>query len=465
MSTRQPKNVIFFFCDQLRYDALGYAGHSIVKTPNLDKLAEQSINFPNTFCASPVCVPARISLFTGQWAHKQGQMNNCTPIRKGQRMVTEVFKERKYHTAAIGKLHFFPLEETKRFDTVLLHDGYGNESAYIQYLNSIDPKLAKFERHAYPEEGKENVILGKDIYDEKYIESIIYGTSSIPAEYFYTNWISDEATKFLNSPPDIPFFLFVSFVGPHSPFILPQPYNTLYDPEKIPIPKNFKEDFNKKTRSQQRSRKLLGMERVTEKQLREITALYYAHITLIDEHIGRILDKVNIEDTLIIFSADHGELLGNHGLFYKNYMYDESLRIPLLIHEPSQKRSADINTLISQIDIMPTVLDLLNIDIPEWVQGNSMKKLIRGEVSEHRDHIYAEITGSGKDNNPYLLGYRTKEWLFTYEVYKGKFKDDGELYNLKEDPEQTCNLFSNPKYAPLVQENKDRLFHWLLHTQ
>lgn len=472
------KNILFFMTDQFLWNALGYVGHPIVKTPNLDRLAAKSFNFPNTYCASPVCVPARISLFCGQYAHKHGQATNLQ-VKQGTPMFIDTLNDNGYHTAAIGKLHLKPIErETKRFQTLKLHDGYSQKgsSAYAEYLEQEKPEYAPTDMHAFPVEEKEGVIFGENIYNNKKFEAIIYGTSKVPSEYFYTQWMSDESIKFLESHnKEKPFFLFSSFIGPHSPFVVPEPYSTMYKPEDVILPGTIEEDLSLKPKSQDFRRNMWGMGTVNEQQLRKITALYYGHITLIDEHIGRILDKLDetglADNTLIAFSADHGELLGSHGQFYKGNMYDEATRIPLLIHDPA-KNSFQFDEFVSQIDIMPTLLELADIPVPEWSQGKSFKPLIEGKPFCPRDQVFFEIKSvndglGGYPPSGYRIGCRDKEYLFSYEFYDfdNRRIHEGELYDLRNDPYQTHNLYSQPEYADKVIEFKERVLNWFMATQ
>jgi len=459
MSTQ--RNILFIFCDQFLWNALGYAGHSQVKTPNLDRLAARSVNLPHTYCASPVCVPARISLFTGQYAHTHGQATNGE-IRPGTRMFIETLRQAGCHTGAVGKLHFMPLENKNRFDSVLLHDGM-RDSDYLRHLGAMDPKLAEYEPHAYPRPGTGDTVFGSDIFaDGQKVESLVYGTSQLAAEHFYAQWTADESIKYLEAHGRDPFFLFVSFFGPHSPFLIPEPYDTMYDPDDVELPETWQEDLHGKPESQLRHRHLWGVEPITERQLRKISALYYGHITLIDEHIGRILGKLEElgldENTVVAFSADHGELLGAHGLFYKGVMYDESLRVPLLVHDAGQTAGSVSQGFVSQIDIMPTLLDLAGIDIPQWSQGRSMQGLLAGDESCGREAVFAEIRKWQAD---YMLGCRTRDHLFSWEIHAEAFTDDGELYDLRADPSQRRNLFHDAEYAGLVREFKNRIALWL----
>ncbi len=458
------KNILFFFCDQLLWNASGYAGHPIVKTPNLDKLASRSVNLHQTYSVSPVCVPARISLFTGQYAHTHGQPANDFPIRPGTKMFLETFQQAGYHTAAVGKLHFIPLENKKRFDWVQLHDSVGVSSDYTAWLESVNPQLADWKKHADPLEGEDGYIYGTDIYnDNKKKLSFCFGTSQIDAEHFYTQWISDTALKYLGEQRKDPFFLFVSFCGPHSPFFLPEPYRSMYTPADIEIPPNWKEQHEGNPSTCYWHHSLYGTRNMTEQQLREITALYYGHITLIDEHIGRVLEhleKLGIaDDTIIAFSADHGELLGAHGLFYKGVMYEESLRIPLLISGAGQKQGRVSEAMVSQVDIMPTLLDMAGIEIPEWSEGQSMKSLLEGDESAGRDEIFAEINKAATDE--YLVGCRTHDYLFSCYLKTKDHTDEGELYDLNKDPGQACNLYHSPESVDLVNKFKNRIMLWL----
>lgn len=471
------KNILFFMTDQFQWNALGYAGHPIVKTPNLDQLAAESVNFPNTFCASPVCVPARISLFSGQYPHKHGQATNL-PVREGTPMLIDTLNDNGYHTAAVGKLHLLPAErETKRFQTLALHDGYSKKgnSAYVRYLEKEKPEFAPIEKHAYPKQGGQGVIKGKNLYTGEDCESIIYGTSQIPLEHCDTRFIAEQSMAFLERHGhSTPFFLFTSFLGPHSPFVVPEPYDTMYDPSDMPVPDTIEEDFSDKPESQRSRRSLWGMEHTSIEQLRRITALYYAHITLIDDHIGMILDKLKgldlYDDTIIVFSADHGEFLGHHGLFYKGCMYDEATRIPLIIHDAGQKSPSNMDTLFSQIDIMPTLLDLAGVAVPEWSQGVSRRNLVNGSSMNGREEVFFEIKniGNGLGYNPspgYITGVRDHNHLFSHEFNALRETYEGELYDLRSDPTQTNNLYHSPKHAALVQQFKERTLNWFMSTQ
>jgi len=467
------KNILFFMTDQFLWNALGYAGHPILRTPNLDRLAAKSVNFPNTFCVSPICVPARISLFSGQYPHKHGQTNNL-PVREGTKMFIETLNENGYHTAAMGKLHLMPHKETERFKTLKLHDGYSRKgtSAYVRFLEKERPEYAPSSMHGYPKEGMEGVIFGKNVLNKKKSESIMYGTSKVPSEFFYTQWLSDESIRFLDAYDDTaPFFLFVSFLGPHSPFFVPEPYDKMYDPQDVILPKTVEEDLASKPKSQQFHRNMWGMGVVSEQQLRKITALYYAHISLIDEHIGRVLHKLDergfSDNTIIVFTTDHGELLGSHGLFYKGLMYEEAMRIPLLIHDANNSSGKVTDGLVSQIDIMPTVMDLAGVPVPEWSQGKSMKGLMSGDMSYGRREVFAEISQLQKyGNSPgYKVGCRDENFLFAYEMNTHYDIFEGELYDLRNDPEQRNNLYHQPEHAGMVVEFKERLLNWFMATQ
>ena len=177
--TMSKKNILFFFCDQFLWRALGCAGHSIVRTPNVDRLAAKGVRFSNAYSASPACVPARISLFTGQYAHTHGQLNNGYPLRADTRMFIETLQQAGYHTGAIGFLDFRPVEEKNRFDFVQLHNGV-KDSDYMRWLESIDPALAEVSRHAYPKEGEDGFAYGSDPLDNhKETPTIIYGSQLV----------------------------------------------------------------------------------------------------------------------------------------------------------------------------------------------------------------------------------------------------------------------------------------------
>jgi arylsulfatase A-like enzyme len=209
---------------------------------------------------------------------------------------------------------------------------------------------------------------------------------------------------------------------------------------------------------------------ITDRQLREITALYYGHITLIDEHIGRILDKLDklglTENTIIAFTADHGELLGAHGMVYKDYMYDESLRIPLLISDAGQQHQAVAESFISQIDIMPTLLDMASVEVPNWTHGMSAKNVIANPQNKLRNSVFAEIGIPCADGSRgYRIGYRNQDYLFSYELNPRTDEAAGELYDLHHDPAQTDNLFAQPEQQARVSKYKENLLHLLMNNR
>jgi len=253
--------------------------------------------------------------------------------------------------------------------------------------------------------------------------------------------------------------------------MVPEPYNKLYNPADIILPTTIEEDLSSKPASQSVHHAMWGMGCTTQQQLREITALYYAHITFIDEQIGRVLavmDEQGLTDnTIIAFSSDHGELLGNHGLVYKGKMYNESLRIPLLIHDASDTASQTAQGLVSQIDIMPTILDLAGIPLPDWSQGRSMRTLMQGDASCARQEVFAEIKQiAGSNAAPgYITGCRTNDFLFSYEINHHSGTCEGELYSVKDDPRQINNLYRDPAHAERVAHFKEQILNWFLATQ
>jgi arylsulfatase A-like enzyme len=416
-----------------------------------------------------VCVPARISFFSGQYPHQHGQWGNSDLIRTETKMFIEHLKSAGYHTGAIGKLHFNPLgKNRRRFDSSLVH-GENEYSDYLNQLSEISPDLASDKKQGRPLEGDNGEVYGTDsLRDDKRVLSIVYGTSQVPLKHFYTQWLSDESIRYLEAHCNEPFFLFASFYGPHSPFMLPEPYKSMYDPDDVVLPDTLHEELSCKPLQQLWHSKEWGMNgEITDQQMREVTALYYGHITLIDKHIGRILDKLDdlgvADNTIIAFSADHGELLGAHAMIYKDFMYDESMRIPLLICDAGQQKQAVYDSFISQIDIMPTLLDLAGVEVPEWSCGMSAKGVLEGKKKAIRDGVFAEIDMPCENGSTgHRIGYRNRNHLFSYEVNPETDEAEGELYDLTQDPLQINNLFSRPEYENLVIEYKGKILHLLM---
>ena len=462
--SRRP-NVLFIMADQFRADCLGVNGNKIIRTPNLDRLAAQSANFTHTFVQAPVCVPSRISFFTGRYPHSHKNRVNYTPCDSREVMIAKILQQAGYQTGSVGKLHFYPpTPEHARstgFDRVLLDDGVAATdrfSDYVKWRKEHDPKA----RIHYNAPAQDRARGGNPFRAE------------IDYEFTPTAWTgakSCEMLRELASSPK-PFFLFASFFKPHAPHTVPVPFDSMYDDAEIPLPRRVTlDDIHRLPAPVQRlilrGKPEFDMDR---ERLQWTYRSYYGGISMVDKEVGRILEELErsgkAQDTIVIFASDHGDLLLEHGLQGKNVFFEASIRVPLLVRFPNRVPPAKRHELVETIDVMPAILDLCGIPVPENCQGRSLAP---------REAVFAEniipevITGHGLDipfvpgqglggiRHPDAKMVRTRRWKLNYYPDNG-----GELYDLENDPDEFRNLYTDPAHQGAAGELKGRILDWLI---
>lgn len=330
-------NVLFLMADQLRYDCLGANGNRLIRTPNLDLLAARSANFKHAFVQSPVCVPSRVSYFTGRYPHSHKNRVNYTPCDQREVFLQKMLHDAGYQTGCVGKLHFYPpTSEHARstgFDRVQLHDGVGSTDPYSDYV--------KWRRAHDPNASIPYTALAKDVVPQKNPFR-----AAIDYDFSPTHWTGEQTCRMLHefSASPKPFYLLASFFKPHSPFDTPRPYDTMYDAEYTPLPRRVTlEDIHKLPLPVQKMILRGRPEYATDpRRLEWMYRSYYAAVTMVDYEIGRILDELNrggrARDTIVLFTTDHGAQLLEHGLMDKNVFFEASVHVPFLVSYPGRIR-------------------------------------------------------------------------------------------------------------------------------
>ncbi len=466
-------NVLWIMADQLRFDCLGANGNSLIKTPNLDRLAARSANFQYGFVQSPVCVPSRISYFTGRYPHSHKNRVNYTPVDSREVLIQKMFKDARYRTGSVGKLHFYPPTaahaRSTGFDRVLLDDGVGATDEYSDYVawrKSHDPQTHLPYSAVAPLPGK-NPFRGAIAYQYTPTAWTGAGTRNLVREFA-------AATQ--------PFFLFSSFFKPHSPYTVPEPYDSMYDAVEIPLPERVTLDDIPRLPLPVQKQILRGANppyAMDRGRLQWIYRSYYGAVAMVDREVGLILDEIDRADqtgnTIVEFSTDHGDQLLEHGLEGKNVFFEASVRVPFLISWPGRILPGRRRELIEMADVLPTLLELAGLTRPESVQGRSFAPLLTGNAYRPRSFVFAEnvipevITTRGFDL-PYVPGQgvggirhpdakmiRTSRWKLNHYVGNG-----GELYDLEADPGERRNLYSDAAHQRTVRELKDRLLDFLI---
>ncbi len=475
-SPAKRPNILLIMTDQQRWDSLGVSGNALVRTPNLDRLAASGAYFTHAFVQSPVCVPSRISLFTGRYAHSHRNRVNYTPLDRSEVLMLAWLREAGYRTAAVGKLHYYPptKEEALRtgFDAVELHDGVPFTDAwsdYVRWRNARDPlNYLPYRSLAKP------IAEGKNPF-----------RSSIAAEFTDTAWTGERTREQLRqlAGGDKPFFLHASFWKPHGPFEVAEPYASMFDGVDFPLPlRTTLADVEKFPLPLAKlvlrdGPKVLDIPR---ERLQWIYRSYFGTINHVDVEIGGILQTLKqlglTENTIVVFTSDHGAQLMEHGIMDKNCFFEASVRVPLIVAWPGKIRAGTRSEMIEMIDLLPTLFELLGLPEPKSCQGRSFAPLLadRGGKYVPHDAIFSEniipevITGGNLDmpfekgrgiagiRHPDAKMVRTERWKYNYYP-----EGSAELYDLKGDPHEQANLAGRPEQHEIEAEMKDRLLKWL----
>lgn len=438
MATKQP-NILFLFTDQQRHDTIGALGNPTIRTPALDRLAREGTAFTQAFTPSPVCMAARCSVVTGLPPHETGCTAN-NPMPQDRPSFMQRLSEQGYQTTGIGKMHFSP-------DPYL-------DWGFEQRIYSEEGATPGDEFMAYlVEQGYGHV---QDVHGVRGEYYYIPQPSQLPAERHHTHWIADRSIDFLeNRDQDRPFFLWSSFIKPHPPFENPTPWNKLYRaPEMLPPfrPDGYENLLTYWNRIQNRYKyRDAGID---DNLMRTMRAAYYAAISFIDYNVGRILDALGdeIDNTLIIYSSDHGELLGDYGSVGKRSMLDAGVRVPMLARYPQQfAPGARIDAPTSLLDIWPTALHAAGAEsvhssgegeaLHRVADGSTARKVVFSQFSEGRFGLYMVTDGRFK----YIYSAADeKEWLFDRQ------RDPSESHNF------AYNLTYHAETARLRQVILDR---------
>ncbi|MCF7817343.1 MAG: sulfatase-like hydrolase/transferase [Kiritimatiellales bacterium] len=441
-------NILFIMVDEMKWNVMGCAGNPIVRTPNLDRLASEGTRFATAYTVAPICTPSRYSFFTSRYAHVHGAVDNSTPPREPQILLPGILRHQGYQTAITGKLHFIPNN---------LDYGFGSFWSFANEGPGTLPSWPKYMEQKYGRNAERKLViqpfpddpLGRDL-----------GKLGYPKEDAQPFWITDRAIDFFDQhDKSKPFFLFVSYLDPHSPSHLCEPYWNMYDAEKIPLPPTFKHDPSKPSQSADNRHEVNNPEIV-----KAMTAAYYAKVTMVDDNVGRLLAKLRetglADNTLIIFTADHGNMLGDLNRWFKGAMYEGSARIPLLMKAPpSSPFAAQFNSgkvitnIVENIDVMPTLCEIAGVALPaQGIQGTSLVPLAAGRTDGWQERAYAErITTM----------VRTPRFKLVRDARKARAAGgEYELYDLVSDPFETNNIVANPAYSKTFKDLAAQMESW-----
>lgn len=421
--TKQKKpNLLFVFPDMMRSQAMGCSGNDQVMTPNIDKFATQSIRLTNAISTFAVCCPYRAMLLTGRYPLSNGVITNGHPLSEDQLCIGEVLKDAGYQTGYIGKWHL---------------NGHAKPNPEKYQFVPPGPKRQGFDYWAASN-------INHDHFKGYYYRDT---DEKINIDGWEPDGQTDLAIEYMKDHKDNgPFCLFLSWGPPHNPYKAPEKYLKMYPPEKI----KFRENV------------FMGN--------KEDIAQYYAMVTSLDWNMGRLmesLEKMGIaDDTIVVFTSDHGAMLYSLYLFHKQWPYEESISVPFIIRYPKKLKAGQVtDLLLGTPDIMPTLLSLMDVKIPDTVEGRDLSGFLTGTATESEpDSVLIEIItpcGRSMDRTGMRAwrGVRTKRYTFA------RFHDeDWILLDNKYDPYQRRNLIYNKDYKPLRDKLNAKLDQWLKKT-
>ncbi|MCC6144385.1 MAG: sulfatase-like hydrolase/transferase [Candidatus Hydrogenedentes bacterium] len=444
MPIQDKPNILLIHTDQHRWDCLGACGHPDVRTPNIDQLAREGVRFDNHFCPYPVCTPSRYSLLSGQFVHgHQGWSNYCT-LAPEIPTFPRALRDAGYATKAVGKMHFTPTYLDVGFQDLVLaeQDGPGRwEDDYHRALMAeglVDRNDLEDQRKEY-----------RDQAPEAYWESFGALPSNLPEEFHSTRWIADRAVETLEGWEGGGHLLMTGFIKPHHPFDPPASWKDAYDPDKLTLTAGWIPECLPRDLAMNPG--YFPHKKLNEPALRRAMAYYYATISHIDAEVGRMLDVLRrkglYDKTLIIFTSDHGEYLGFHHLLLKgNYMYDPLVRVPLIIRYPGAHGAGTVNgSLVSNIDVAPTILGLAGVAAPESMGGIDLRP---GDTG--REVLFAE----NRQGQHVMARSKTHKLILT----------DGELpalfFDLAADPLEMTDLYGSREHQDVQEKLAAAIRGW-----
>lgn len=486
-------NILFIMVDQLRFDYLGCTGHPSIKTPNIDALAARGVSFTQCFVQAPLCGPSRMSTYTGRYCHSHGATWNGTPLRVGEMTLGDHLRPLGMDTYLCGKTHAMPdkagmhrlgidtqstigkrIEECgfdvwERMDGEFPSGRPNLESTYQDYLrdkgyDSENPW------HDYANSGEDeegNVLSGWQL-------SSSTQPARIAKEDSETAWLTTRAMDFLSQANDNPWCLHLSYIKPHWPYVAPAPYHNMYGLNDIkPVVRSNSELANPHPVLSAFQQKRVG-KAFSRSDVREaVIPAYMGLITEIDDQIGRLmthLDSLKMRDnTLIVFTSDHGDYLGDHWLGEKELFHDASSRVPLIVVDPSNQadktRATVCDELVEAIDLAPTFVDYAGGKPPNHIlEGHSLKPLLEGDGGKLRKFVISEYDYCFKSARK-TLDQPIGDCRLVM-IYDGQFKlthAEGfrpMLFNLKSDPQEMNDLGDNPEYLETTARLSNQLNAW-----
>ncbi|MEM7336148.1 MAG: sulfatase-like hydrolase/transferase [Chloroflexota bacterium] len=493
----RPKNILFVLCDQLRWDYLSCYGHPYLHTPNIDWLAENGVRFDQAYVQSPTCGPSRASIMTGRYMSSHGTMNNTDPIPLSEKLMGEYLRPLGLKTAVVGKTDHRPdvhsmtrlgididselgqritFRDFDPYDRDLglhTHATVNPELKYNKYLND----------HGYdgenPWQSWTQAVVDEDgnILDGQIWSNIKY-PSRLPDVHSESAYMTNRAIQFMTEMGDAPWCLQLGYYKPHWPYVASEPYHNMY-PAQTHLPVNRGDDEldgHPYLKTFQNLRLSTVFNRKGAREM--VVTAYMGLVKQVDDHFGRLLafmrENSLLENTMIVFTSDHGDNLGDHWAGEKDLPHDCSTRVPLLIYDPSSEANATRGVVedrfVELIDILPTFIETGGGAVAEHqhkLEGRSLLPLLhRHQNVEWRDAVFCEFDYSHRDLGKLLevgidkgRGYMIRNGRFKYAIFEGF--EQPMLFDMQEDPHELIDLGTSSAHQAIRAELREQLFRWL----
>lgn len=455
----RPPNLLFIITDQQRYDTLACYRDTGLNMPNLNALARRSTVFQRHYVTHAVCTPSRSSIMTGRCSHNTGCVHNNIPLPGDMLCLPEMLPANTFKSGHFGKWHLG--------DEIFAQHGFdvwkATEDAYIPHYSPQRDRNARSAYHHWLISRGVSLPAGQDRFGR-------HDAANLPEALGKPAFIVNQVSAFIRdaAADGKPFVAFASFLEPHNPYHGPR--DAQYEPAEIPLPPNFNhefgpDDFFKWKRIQRRLRRkgFHGIPLKDQADWRQLISRYWGLCSLVDTHVGRILEALREsgqgDNTIIVFTSDHGDMMGSHRLITKNKPFDESARVPFILHLPGQRRQREIAVPTSSVDLAPTLVDCLGFAdrLPEDLDGSSLRPVLAGN-GEPADVVMEWNNWGKKDPRPRSIVSQNL-WKLTYGA-NGAY----ELYDLSTDPFEMVNLVNEARNRPRMQKLVRRIRDWQIRT-
>ena len=491
------RNVLFIMCDQLRWDALGCVGHPFLETPNIDALADKGVRFDRAFVNGAVCGSSRMSYYTGRYVVSHGARWNQVPLEVTQKTMGDHLRDLEVPAVLVGKTHMRADEEARRRLAI------PSNSPEWLFLSECGFEPEEHDDGLHPDERvrtdlpynnflRSNGFLGDNPWHSA-ANSVVDGDGElcsgwllrsapfpavVPDEFSETAYMTDRAIDFIRKAGDDRWCLHLSYIKPHWPYVAPDPYNALYSGEEMPLPNRTDaelETAHPVISAFQKSRIGKAMSRPATREL--VLPTYLGLIKQIDDHLGRLFAEIDRlgrgTDTLIVFTSDHGEYMGDHWMGEKDWINEEVVRVPMIIVDPRSQadgtRGTVSNELVEAIDLVPTFVEVLggeNETRKQWLEGESLVPLLHGNGGSERSFVVCEADWGFLEMSRYVAEAndprKCRATMLRTDKYKYVLSEIGPnlLYDLDEDPAEQADRIADPTLQSVVSELHEQLFDW-----